>query len=101
MKKRPIQLHDGTTMVINDNEWLAIVDRKEFDANETQILRITRHQSNLMSRIYAMRSVKGANGKMEVVAERNEISFSDDLKPAATKAIAETGLTKITVESVL
>lgn len=100
MKKRPIQLADGTTMVINDNEWVAVVNRKEFDANETEILRITRHQSKLMSRIYAMRSTKGADGKMTVVSERNEITFSDDVKPAAAKAIAETGLTKITADSI-
>lgn len=95
MKKRPIKLADGTTMTINDNEWLAVVDRKEFDANETEILRITRHQSKLMSRVYSMRSVGG-----KIVAERNEITFSDDVKPAAAKAIAETGLTKITADSI-
>lgn len=90
MKKRKIQLATGQTMTINDNEWEAVVNRKEFDAKETEILRITKHNSGLMSRVYAMKSVDG-----QKVAERNEIVVVDDVNEVARKIIADVGLTKI------
>lgn len=90
MKKRQLKLNDGQTMTINDNEWVSVVNRKEFDSRETEIVRITRHQSGLMSRIYIMRAVDG-----KVVAEHNEIVVSDDPRAAATAAMSAAGLTRI------
>lgn len=88
MKNRKITLCDGTEIRINDAEWRSVANRKEFDEQQTEILRVTRHTSGLMTRVYAMRSVGG-----KVEAERNEIVLQGgDLKAATQRAIGACGL---------
>lgn len=90
MKDRKIQLPDGSNVSINDNDWEAVVSRKEFTEKETEILRISKHKTGLMMRVYVMRSLDGSK-----VAERNEIVVGDNLVAVIAKAIAECGLTRI------
>lgn len=90
MKNRKIQLPDGQQMTLNDNEWRSVVNRKKFDAHETEIARITEHTSGLMSRVYVMRAVDG-----KIIAERNEIVTGDGLRTITAKAITECGLQRI------
>lgn len=97
MKKRKIELADGTPMVLNDNDWQeCVINRKEFDTTNTEILRVTKHTSGLLTRVYAMRSVDGKK-----VAETNEMVVGDNLPEVLLKAIAACGLTRITAESLL
>jgi hypothetical protein len=86
MKNRQIILHDGSRMTLNDDEWRSVVNCKVFDDERTEIIRITRHESGLMTRVYAMRA---AGGKAE--AERNEIVFGG-IKAAIQRAIETCGL---------
>ena len=91
MKNRKIRLGNESTISINDNEWTSVVNRKEFDANGTEILRVTRHATGLMTRVYAMRAVSG-----QKVHEVNEIVVGDNLDDVVAKAVADCGLTRIT-----
>lgn len=90
MKNRKIRLGNESTISINDSEWTSVVNRKEFDSNGTEILRITRHISGLMTRVYAMRAVSG-----QKVKEVNEIVVGDNLAEVVAKAAADCGLTRI------
>lgn len=100
MKNRRVTLADGQTVVINDNEWFAVVNKKEFNETETEILRITRHQSGLLHRIYVMRSVllnKGHGDQSDTperreTVERNIITPVQDLAQETAAAMTACGL---------
>lgn len=90
MKNRKLKTADGQTITTNDSDWRAVVNVKKFDEKETEILRVTYHNTRQLFRVYAMRSVDG-----KIVAEQNDIVVGDDFKPAAAKAMASVGMTKI------
>lgn len=95
MTKRTIKLVDGRSMVINDNEWLSVINRKEFDKNQTEIVRVNRHVNGLLTRVYVMRSVLGPDGQMKVAAEQNHVLVGEDVSAVVAKAISDCGLTHI------
>lgn len=95
MKNRKIKLGNDSTVSINDNEWNSVVNRKEFDANGTEILRVTRHTSGLMTRVYAMRAAAG-----QKVHEVNEIVVGDNLNEVVSKAVTTCGLTRISADGI-
>lgn len=83
MKNRKITLHDGRTAVINDDEWRSVVNRKHYDDEHTEIVRVTRHLYNGLVHVYAMR---GADGTM--AAEHRDIVLpGGDVKSAVVAAI--------------
>jgi len=91
MEKRTVSLADGRRMIVNDNEWTPVTNLKQFDAKNTEIVRVTRHKSGLLTRVYVMRSVDGIIAK-----EQNHIVVGDDVSDLIAKAISECGLSKIT-----
>lgn len=95
MKNRKIRLGNDSTVSINDNEWNSVVNRKEFDSNGTEILRVTRHATGLMTRVYAMRAVSG-----QKVKEVNEIVVGDNLAEVVAKAVVDCGLTRISADGI-
>lgn len=95
MKARKMNLTDGQTVTINDNDWTAVINLKEFDSTNTEILRVLLHEDGLNCRIYAMKSTNG-----QIVAERNLIVSSDSYRTAAAKAIEDCGLTRITAAAI-
>ncbi len=91
-----VKLADSSTMKINHSEWAAVANRKWFDKTNTEIVRVTRHESELLTRVYAMRSASG-----KVVKEVNHMLHGDNLDEIVQKAIDECGIKHITKAEVM
>jgi hypothetical protein len=86
MKNRKVKLADGNTVDINDNDWSAVVNEKKFNDSETEIVRITRHKSGLLTRVYVMRAVSGGS-----VLQENHVTPGNK---ESVQAIAAAAMTK-------
>jgi hypothetical protein len=96
-------LKDGTQTKINDAEWSkTLSNRKVFDEEGTEILRVTSNEQRGLVRIYAMRSAKAESGKAEVKSEHNNIVLADaDLARCAREAGEACGLSDQILSDVL
>ena len=95
--KHFIHLSNGKSMEINTAEWSSVVDRKEFDANETEIVRVMRHKDGMVMRVYVMRAVKIGTGDQTHMdtKELHELVVGEFMD-VALKGISECGLKRIT-----
>ena len=81
---RTIETLSGSTVVINPTDFAALINKKEFDANSTSILRVLQHNRTGIVVAYAMHSKDGT-----IEAEAYEVVATADQAPEASKAVAE------------